>query len=92
MVGSNVAGRRQRWQARERSKGEAAGDEARVSSLYACAGGRSGAIGRRKMEIEKESGVERDTGGKEMGSWEEDGIRQWFHGGARKTWRGIGRG
>ena len=63
MVGSSDAGRRQRRQARGRSRGEAAGDEARVSSLYACAGGRSGAIGRRKMEIEKESGVECDTGG-----------------------------
>ena len=92
MVGSSDAGRRQRRQARERSRGEAAGDEARVPSLYAFAGGRSGAIGRRKMEIEKESGVECDTGGKEMGSWEDDGIGQRFPGGARKTGSGIGRG
>ena len=90
MVGSSDAGRRQRRQARERSKGEAAGDEARVSSLYACAGGRSGAIGRRKMEIEKESGVERDTGGEEMGSWEEDGIGQRFL--AARGKQGVGSG
>ena len=61
-----------------------------MSSLYACAGGRSGAIGRRKMEIEKESGVERDTGGEEMGSWEEDGIRQRFL--AARGKRGVGSG
>ena len=92
MVGSSDAGRRQRRQARGRSRGEAAGDEARVPSLYACAGGRSGAIGRRKMEIEKESGVERDTGGEEMGSWEEDGIGQRFLAAQGKQGVGSGEG
>ena len=68
----------------------AAGDEARVPSLYACAGSQSGAIGRRKMEIEKESGVERNTRGEEMGSWEEDGIGQRFL--AVRGKRGVGSG
>ena len=61
-------------------------------SLYACAGGRSDAIGRRKMEIEKESRVERDTGGEEMGSWEEDGIGQRFLAAQGKQGVGSGEG
>ena len=42
------------------------------------------------MEIETESGVERDTGGEEMGLWEEDWSGQRFL--AARGKRGVGSG